>query len=110
MASIAPTDRGAIITCTDSVTLEVKFYTPEIVRITLVRPDDPEPLLTDALLADSLLPQRYVSAIGRQRATAERAANPLDHGLGLRRRSVSQNGMTCRLDKDHLLFDSNFGQ
>ncbi len=65
VASIAPTDRGAIITCTDSVTLEVKFYTPEIVRITLVRPDDPEPLLTDALLADSLLPQRYVSAIGR---------------------------------------------
>lgn len=50
VASIAPTDRGALVTCTDSVTLEVKFYTPEIVRITLVRPDDPEPLLGDALV------------------------------------------------------------
>ncbi len=65
VASIEPTERGALVTCTDGVTLELKFYTREIVRVTLVRPDHPEPLLTDALLADSLLPNRYVSLIGR---------------------------------------------
>ncbi|MCB9357823.1 MAG: DUF5110 domain-containing protein [Calditrichaeota bacterium] len=53
MDSIAPTERGARIFCTDSTTLDVQFYTPDIVRITLARPGDPEPLLTDALLADS---------------------------------------------------------
>jgi alpha-glucosidase len=66
VATIAPTERGAVITCTDGNTLEVKFYTPEIVRITLVRPDNPEALLTDALLADSLLPHRHISAVGER--------------------------------------------
>lgn len=55
VASIEPTERGAFVTCEDGVTLELKFYTPEIVRVTLVRPDHPAPLLTDALLADSLI-------------------------------------------------------
>ncbi|NUO20217.1 DUF5110 domain-containing protein [bacterium] len=50
VASIESTERGALVTCTDGVTLELKFFTPEIVRITVVRPDDPESLLGEALV------------------------------------------------------------
>jgi len=47
--TIAPTPRGARIFCSDSTSLEVQFYTPDIVRVTVVRPNDPEPLLGEAL-------------------------------------------------------------
>lgn len=47
------TDRGAVVLC-DGGELHVQFQTAEILRVTLVRPNDPEPLLYDALAANFL--------------------------------------------------------
>jgi len=108
VASIAPTDRGAIITCTDSVTLEVKFYTPEIVRITLVRPDDPEPLLTDALLADSLLPYKQIMFGPPRKTSGAKTAIGDAEKMPLRKNEFIDNGDELEINSPlHVFFDKD---
>ncbi|MBK6765052.1 MAG: DUF4968 domain-containing protein [bacterium] len=96
VTSTTQTARGAVVTCADGVTLEVKFITSDIVRITLVRPEDPEPLLTDALLADSLL-LRDVELTSEETSSAV---------------LIKSDRLTVAVDHDslHVIFINAFGR